>query len=237
MSLSAQLTSEQLKEIIEDESNMDTSAREVQEQVEDGEEVFDPENTSTVLNMVLNTINNEFEHECLHEAVKLLNARLIPQSTDDRLPGCKYSIPGLPGTKFLVHQVWAIWFIMRRWVWDADMPGALVADEMGLGKTFTSVAVAMLCKSVTEQVVIGLPLSILWGNTLDEWAILAHNDFPGIVGEEREWYPLQRLNSVPRCLLEIQSTPPHGDPALISAIEPIPMVTMPGVAETFKICY
>ena len=77
MSLSAQLTSEQLKEIIEDESNTDTSAREVQEQVEDGEEVFDPENTSTVLNMVLNTINNEFEHECVDEAVRLLYAHPI----------------------------------------------------------------------------------------------------------------------------------------------------------------
>jgi hypothetical protein len=234
MSLSAQLTSEQLKEIIEDEKNTDKSAREVQEQVEDGEEVLDPENTSAVLNTVLNTINNEFEHECLDEAVRLLNARPIRQSPDDRVPGRKYSIPGLPGTKFLAHQVWAIWFIVRRWVWEADMPGALVADEMGLGKTFTSVAAAMLCKLVTEKVVMGLPLSILWGNTLEEWVILAHNDFPGIVGEEREWYPLQRLNSVPRRLLEIQSTPPHGHPALISALEPILVVTMPGVAETFK---
>jgi len=25
-----------------------------------------------------------------------------------------------------------MWFIVRRWVWDADMPGALVGDEMGL---------------------------------------------------------------------------------------------------------
>jgi SNF2 family DNA or RNA helicase len=123
---------------------------------------------------------------------------------------------------------------MRRLVWDADMPGAQVADEMGLGKTFTSVAAAMLCKLVTEKVVMALPLSILWGNTLEEWVILAHNDFPGIVGEQREWYPLQRLNSVPRSLLEIQTTLPHGDPALISAHEPILVVTMPAVTETFK---
>jgi len=234
MSLSSQLTSEQLKELIEDEKNMDKSAREVQEQVEDGEEVLNPENTSSVLNTVLNTINNEFEHECLDEAVRVLNAHPICQSTDDSVPGHKYSIPGLPGTNFLVHQVWAIWFIVRRWVWDADMPGALVEDEMGLGKTFTSVAAAMFCKLVTEKVVMGLPLSILWGNTLEEWVILAHNNFPGIVSEEREWYPLQRLNSAPRRLLEIQSTPPHGDPALISALEPILVVTMPRVAETFK---
>jgi hypothetical protein len=235
MSPSAQLTSEQLKEIIEDKKKTNQGAREVQEQVEDGEEVLDPENTSSVLCTVLNTINNEFEHECLDEVVRLLNAHPICQSADYRVPGHNYSIPGLPGTKFLAHQVWAIWFIVTRWApWDADMPGALVADEMGLGKTFTSVAAAMICKLLTEKVVMGLPLSILWGNTLEEWVILADNDFPGIVGEERERYPLQRLNSVPHRQLEIQTTPPYGHPALISAHEPILVVTMPGVAETFK---
>jgi len=234
MSLSAQLTSEQLKEIIEDEKNTDQCSREDHEQVEDGEEVFDPENTSAVLNTVLNTINNEFEHECLDGAVWLLNARRIRQSPDDRVPVRKYSIPALPGIKFLVHLAWAIWFIVRRWVWEVDMPGALVADEMGLGKTFTSVAAAMLCKLVTEKVVMGLPLSILRGNTLEEWVILAHNDFPAIVGKEQEWYPVQRLNSVPRRLLEIQSTSLHSHRALISALEPMLVVTMPGVAETFK---
>jgi hypothetical protein len=234
MSPSAQLTSEQLREIIEDEMKTDQCSREVQEQVEDGEAVLDPDNTSSVLSTVLNTINHQFEQECHDEALRLLNAHPIRQSTDDRVPGHKYLIPGLPGTKFLAHQVWAIWFIVRRWVWDTDMPGALVADEMGLGKTFTSVAAAMHCKLVTQKVVMGLPLSIIWGNTLEEWVILAHNDFPGIVGEEREWYPLQRLNSVPHRLLEIQTTPPHGHPTPISAHESILVVTLPGVAETFK---
>ena len=150
--------------------------------MEDGEEFLDPENTISALNMVLNTINNKFEHKCLNEIVRLLNARPSCQSPDD-------CVPGQPRTKFFAHQLWAIWFIIRRWVWDADMPGALVVDEMGLGKTFTSVAEAMLCKLVTEKVGMGLPLSILWGNTLAKWVILAHNDFPGIVGEEQEWYP------------------------------------------------
>ena len=151
---------------MKDENNTDNSAGEVQEQVEDGEEVLDPENTSSVLNTVLNPINNEFEHECLDEEVRLLNVHPIHQSPDDHVPGHMYSIPGLPGTKFLKHQVWAIWFIVMRWVWDADMPGASVADEMGLGKTFTSVAAAMLGKLVTETVEMGLPLSILWGKLL-----------------------------------------------------------------------
>jgi hypothetical protein len=212
----------------------DQGAREVQEQVEDGEGVLNPDSTSSVLSTVLNTINNEFEHECLDDAVRLLNVHPIHQSTHDRIPGHKYSIPGLPGTKSLVHQVWAIWFIVRRWVWDADMPGALVADEMNLGKTFTSVAAVILCKLLTEKVVMGLPLSIIWGNNLEERVIVADNDFPGIVGEEWEWYLLQRLNSVCHRLLEIQTTPPHGHPALISAHDPILAVTMPAVAETFK---
>jgi hypothetical protein len=168
MSPSAQLTSEQLTKIIQDEKQTNKGAREVQEQV-DGKEDLDPDNTSSVLNTVLNTINHKFEHECLDEVVRLLNSHPIRQSPDDRVPGHKYSIPGLPGTKFVAHQVWAIWFIMRRWVWDADMPGALVVDEMGLGKTFTSVAAAMVCKLVMEKVVMGLPLSILCGNTLEEW--------------------------------------------------------------------
>jgi len=71
----------------------------------DGEEDLDPENTSLVLNAVLNTINNEFEHECLEEAVRLLNAHPIRQSIDGRVPGHKYSISGLPGTMFLVLGV------------------------------------------------------------------------------------------------------------------------------------
>jgi hypothetical protein len=151
MSPSAQLISEQLKEIIEDEKKTDKGAREVQEQV-DGEENLDLDNTSSVLNTVLNTINNEFEHECLDEAVRLLNAHPIRQSPDDRVPGHKYSIPGLPGIKFLAHQVWAIWFIVRRWVWDTDMPRALVADEMGLGKTFTLVAAVVLATGPDSRV-------------------------------------------------------------------------------------
>ena len=105
MSPSAQLTFEQLEEIIEDKKNTDKGAREVQKQVEDNEEVLDPANTSSVLNTVLSTINNKFEHNCHDEAVRLLNAHPICQSTDDRVPGHKYSIPGQPGTKYLAHQV------------------------------------------------------------------------------------------------------------------------------------
>ena len=234
MSPSAQLTSEQLKVILEDENITDKGAREVQQQVEESDEVFHAANFSSVWNTVLSTINNKFDHECLDEAVRLLKVHSICESTDDSVPGHKYSIPGLPGTDLLVHRFMGIWFVLRRWVWDADMPGPLMANEMGLRKTVTSVAAAMICKLVTETVVMGLPLSILWGNTLEKWVIVAHNRLPGVICEERESYSLHRLNSVPCHLMEIQTTPPHGHPALVSALQPIVVVTMARVAETVK---
>jgi len=92
----------------------------------------------------------------------------------------------------------------------------------------------MLCKLVTEKVILGLPQSIIWGNTLDEWVILAVNNFLGIVGEQWEWYPHQRSNSLPHRPLEIHTTLYHGHPAPMSADEPILVVKIPGGAETFK---
>jgi len=63
---------------------------------------------------------------------------------------------------------------------------------------------------------------------------IAQNKNPGRIGEERERYPLQRVNSVPHRLIEIQTAPPQGHPALTSALEPILVVTMPLDAVTFK---
>jgi len=54
-----------------------------------------------------------------------------------------------------------------------------------------------------EKVVMWLLLSIVFGNTLEEWVNMAYNNYSGIFGDEREWYPLKRLNSVPHLLLEI----------------------------------
>jgi len=95
---SAQCKLEQLKDIIEDEMITDKGPREDQEQVEDGEEVLDQQNTSSVCNTVFNTLNNEFEHKWLGETVRPLNAHLIWKWTNERIPGHKYSIPGLPWT-------------------------------------------------------------------------------------------------------------------------------------------
>jgi hypothetical protein len=120
-----------------------------------------------------------------------------------------YSIPGLSGIKFLEHQVSAICFIVQRWVWDAEMPGALVADDIGLRKTFTSVAATMISTLLTEKVVMGLPLSIFWENNVAGWVNMVQNNVPRIIGKEHEWYPLRRHISVPFCLIHIQKTPPQ----------------------------
>jgi hypothetical protein len=95
MSPSGQLTSEQPKEIFEDEKTTANCARAVPQQV-DGEEDLDLDNTSSVMNTVLNTINNEFEHECLDDAVGLLNAYPSRDSRDDRVPGQKYLTTACP---------------------------------------------------------------------------------------------------------------------------------------------
>jgi hypothetical protein len=114
------------------------------------------------------------------------------------------------------------------------MPGPLVADEMGLGETFTPVAAAILCKLGTEKVLTELPLSILWENMVEDSVNFACTNCPGIVGEEQERYPLSRIKSVPRHRFEIQTTTLHGHPTLVSALEPILVVSMLGVAETFN---
>jgi hypothetical protein len=58
MSPAAQLTSEQPKENYEHENTINKSAMEVQQQVKDGEVFLDPANTSSVLNIVLSTMNS-----------------------------------------------------------------------------------------------------------------------------------------------------------------------------------
>jgi len=92
----------------------------------------------------------------------------------------------------------------------------------------------MLCNLLTEKVVVGLPLSIVWRNTLEEIENMVLNDNPGIIGDEWEWCPLQRLNSVPRPILEIQTTPALRHPVLTSAVKSIVVLSILGETETFN---
>jgi hypothetical protein len=113
------------------------------------------------------------------------------------------------------------------------MPRALVVDEMNLGKGVTSVAAAMICKLLTEKVVMRLLLSTLGGNTNAEWASMGQKNFPRMIGDWQKWYLSWRHNSVPRYFITILNTQLPGYHALTFALEPILVVTMPGVVETF----
>jgi len=103
--------------------------------VEDCEDGLDLEDTSSVPSTVHNSIIKASEPECLDDTSGLPNACLNRTSKGNGVAGNKLSIPGQPGTHFLEHQFWAILFIVRRWVWNSDIPEALVADEMGLTET------------------------------------------------------------------------------------------------------
>jgi len=180
MSPSAQHTTQLLKEIIEDEENTEQGARENQEHFDDSDEVLNQDNSISVLWTILNNIYNEFEHKYHHEAVRLLNTHPIHQSEVDHVRGHKYSIPGLLWTKFLAHQVWAFWVIVRRWDLDSDMPGALVADEMGLCMTFTSVAAIMTTNLSTEKVVMGCHYQFGGGVPITNGSILLRWTIPAL---------------------------------------------------------
>jgi len=118
-------------------------------------------------------------------------------------------------------------------VWVSDLPGVFVADETGLSKTFTATTPALICKMLTENDVVGLQPSILWGDTHPERVNMGHKDYDGIIGEEPQSYPLQRLNSVPCHTFEIQTTPPLGNPAFTLAYQLILVVTLSAGAEMF----
>jgi len=82
----------QLKENIEDKNITNKGAREVQDQMVNGDEVLNPDNTSSVLITVVNAVNNHFEQECLDEVVRQPNSHLIRQSRTDQVTCNKYSI-------------------------------------------------------------------------------------------------------------------------------------------------
>lgn len=110
-----------------------------------------------------------------------------------------------------------------------------MAGGIAFGKTFCLVASTVIFNLLTKTIVMGLPQSILWGYANEEWVNMVQNDMPRIIGGEWKWYPLQPLNSVPHRHLEIHTTPLQGFPPGRLALEPIVVVTTPGVAEILNI--
>jgi len=143
MSPSVQLSEEQLKEINEDDIMTYQLSREIHKHL-DRKEILYLENSHSVLSSVLNSNDNKFQIECLEASIRLMNAYPISESKDNGNLGNMNSILGLPQVNFLAHRVWAIGFLIRRWVCDLDMPGVLVADETGLMMTFTSLPAPMI---------------------------------------------------------------------------------------------
>jgi len=96
MSRSVHLTLNELKSITEDEQKTDSGAREVDMQ-EVGEEVNNPDNSSSALSTILRTIDNIFEREWFDEAVTLPFANGICKSDNNQIQGNIYSVPHLGG--------------------------------------------------------------------------------------------------------------------------------------------
>jgi hypothetical protein len=178
------------------------------------------------------TINNTFEHECLEEAVALLGAVPRGDSHADAIRGPKYTLKQFPEVRFLAHQIWAIWFIVRRWIFDVDLPGALLADEMGLGKTFTILAAALYAKSIAEDVTNHheTQLPVLFNLSLGGWCQAVETGFSTLSAVQKQWYPCTHPNPVPRRLLQLLDDKPTTD---LPPWNPVLCVVLPSVRATF----
>jgi len=207
----------------------DQGASEVQEQVEDGEEVLDPDNTSSVLGTVLkqSTTNLNMRRSGCWMSILFADKQMtVFQGTNIPFQACREQ--SFWGTRFgpsgsswgdgytmLIYQEhrWRMKWILER-----------LSPQLQW-QCFANWWLRKLWWGVHLPSYGGIPVKGGWF-----W----QTTFPSIVSEKREWYPLQRLSSVPCRLLEIQTTLPQGHPALLLAHERILVVRIPGVAVTFN---
>jgi len=91
------------------------------------------------------------------DVIQVLNPNLISQLQKDCVHGKKLAIPGQHESMFVVNKVWAMWLNVWEWIVNADNPGVLAADDLGFGKRFPSVSVTIICKLMSELVVLRLP--------------------------------------------------------------------------------
>ena len=186
----------------------------------------------TLHEALLTTLNNYFEHECLEEAVALLRPTSRPDTLADQIQGTKYLLEPFPSVAFLVHQIWTIWFIVRRWVFDVDLPGVLLADEMGLGKTFTVIVAAHYAKIVSNELMSNkeYKLPFFFGRTLHLWREEVEQGFPGLSLVHRVWYPCTHARPLPRRLFQLFD---KDKPTNIAPWHPVLCVVLPSIRETF----
>ncbi len=172
---------------------------------------------------LLKIMNNSLEHQCLEEAIFLLGAVARTDAPEDTIRGTKYKLKALPNVTFLAHQIWAIWFIVRRWVFDVDLPGVILADEMGLGKTFTVMAAALYAKMLTHDLLSdpSRQLPVLFNQSLQQWQHEVSQGFPSLTDAQKQWYPCRHRQPLPRRLTQLahkpegaQDDPPPWNPVL-----------------------
>ncbi|KAF8523045.1 SNF2 family N-terminal domain-containing protein [Trichophaea hybrida] len=168
---------------------------------------------------------NAYEHECFDDALKYLDAKPAPRINGEVPGGPKWILPGIPNGRFMMHQVWAVWFVIKRWLWESSLPGVLIADEMGLGKTWTAIGAAMTSKIIYEQAMRGdIPMAIFNGLTYKEQLVQATLD---IDNTDSRWI------KDPRCTYPY--LPPPLDPkySKCDPRQPILVVTLSNVSHTF----
>ena len=91
-------------------------------------------------------------------------------------------ISGIPRGRFLPHQVWGVWFILKRILADRP-PVALIADDIGLGKTHCALATLLYLKHIVDEAAAGRPLACLGGKSVEEL-----EEVPRIFGDDIEVY-------------------------------------------------
>ena len=111
----------------------------------------EPTTTSdgALLGLCGHQLNNDFEHQCFEDAVRMLRAELLTPVEGDIGPRM-LRIPGIPNGRFLPHQVWGVWFIVERILADRP-PVALIANDMRLGKTHCAHAPLLYLKYIINQ--------------------------------------------------------------------------------------
>ena len=155
-----------------------------------------------------------------------------PDAQADQIRGTKYLLEPFPSVAFLTHQIWVIWFIVRRWVFDVDLPRVLLVDEMGLSMTFSVLAAALYAKIVYNELVSNkeYKLPFLFGRTLHLWWEEVEKGFPGLSLVHRRWYPCTHTRPLLRRLFQLLDNDKLTD---IAPWHPVLCVVLPSVWETF----
>jgi len=145
-----------------------------------------------------------------------------------------YSIQDLPTTKSLTYMIWSILISDRKLVWDFHMPGVLVAVGIQFTTTCILFAGALIRNLPNDKILVGLPMSMIWGNTHVKWGNITQSDNLRITSDKQEWYWSRRLNPVPHHLAKIQATASLRHSVLTLACKPILVVTVTSVGTSFK---